>query len=353
MKKVARLSMLIFVVFALLMGFAYASRQALEFSDVDVKVGSKTSKNLRNGETINDEAEPGDAVEFRVELRSNYTSDEDLKVEDITVTVTIEGIDDGDDLEEDSQEFDLRTNSDKRVSLDFQVPIEVEEDSYDVTITAEGDDENGTSQDISMRLKLEVEKENHLLKITRASLSPAEASCNRKNVQAAMTVLNIGNEDEEDIEVQVLSPDLEVELSQNVAELTAEPHEDESRFSNIFTFSVPSDAEAGNYPITFRALYDENRKKAEETATLTVSDCATSKPAEETSSEEGEDVEVISPTTGRTTTTVVEPTDEGDVTVTQESFLRSNAFVTGIIIAEVIAVIVGIVLVVALFRKRG
>ncbi|MBI2541160.1 hypothetical protein HYV80_00420 [Candidatus Woesearchaeota archaeon] len=352
MKPITRLFMLGFIISVLLMGIAHASRQALEFSDVDVKVGSKTSKNLRNGETIDDEAEPGDAVEFRVELRNNYTSAEDLKIEDITVTVTIEGIDDGDDLEEDSKEFDLRPNSDKRVSLDFRVPIEVEEDSYDVTITAEGDDENGTSQDISMRLKLEVEKENHLLKITRASLSPAELSCSRKNVQAAMTVLNIGNEDEEDIEVQILSPDLEVDLSQNVAELTAEPHEDESRYSNIFTFSIPSDAEAGSYPVTFRALYDENRKKAEETATLTISDCATAKPVEETS-EESEDVEVISPTTGRTTTTIVEPSGDEGVTVTQESFLRSNAFITGIIIAEVIAVIVGIVLVVALFRRRS
>jgi hypothetical protein len=268
------------------------------------------------------------------------------------VTVTIEGIDDGDDLEEESKSFDLRPNADKRVTLKFEVPIEVEEDSFDVVITAEGDDENGTSQDISMNLKLEVDKESHKLMITRNTLSPAEVSCNRKNVQVATTAINIGNEDEEDIKVQVLNPDLEIDLSQNVAELTAEPNEDESRFSNAFSFSVPKEAEAGSYPVITRVLYDEDRKKTEQIATLTVTDCAAGKQASNENSE-GEDVTVITPTTGKATTTVVQPTAPAGTTVTSESLFKSNAFVTGIIIAEIIAVIVGIILIVNLFRRRA
>lgn len=357
-KLMAKTLILSLVIFIFLMSSAYAARQALEFSDVDVKVGSKTSKNLRNGDTINEEAEPGDAVEFRVEVKNNFTSAEDLEIEDVTVEVTVEEIDDGDDLEEESNEFDLDAGDDKRVTLRFQVPLEVEEDTFDVLIEAEGDDENNTDQKVSMKLKLEVEKESHLLKITRNTLSPAEVSCNRKNVQLSATVINIGNEDEEDVNVHVLNSDLGIDLSEEAGELTAEPNEDESRFSNVFSFNVPNDAGAGSYPITLRALYDDDRKKAEESATLTVNDCtaakpATTKPEEKVSEEEEEPVEVITPTTGKTTATVTEPAVPAGTVVTQESFLKSNAFVAGIIIAEIVAVIVGIVLVVSLFRRRS
>ncbi|MBS3114465.1 hypothetical protein J4448_05170 [Candidatus Woesearchaeota archaeon] len=348
-----RVFLLSFIVFVFLAGIAYAATPRLSFSDVDVKVGSKTSKNLNDGDTIDDEAEPGDTVEFRVEVKNNFTDAEDLDIEDISIEITIEEVDDGDDLDEESSDFDLKAGRDKKVTLKFQLPIEIDEDTFDVTIHAEGEDENGTDHDADMRLRLEVEKENHLLKITRKTLSPAEVSCNRKNVQVGVTAINIGSEDEEDVTFHVLNSDFGIDLKDDVGDLDAEPNEDESRFSKVYTFNVPSDAEAGSYPIILRALYDNDRKKAEETVTLTVSDCATlKKETTESTTEEDEEVAVITPTTGRTTTTVVEETPAG-ATVTQESFLKSNAFVTGIIIAEVVAVIVGIVLVISLFRRRG
>ncbi len=357
MIKAVRAFLLCLIVFTVLMSVAYAAGSRLTFSDVDVKVGSKTSKNLDDGDTIDDEADPGDAVEFRVEVRNNFTSAEDLKIEDISVTVTIDGIEDGDDLEEESQDFNLNPGRDKKVTLKFQTPIEVDEDSFDVTIHAEGEDENGTDHEADMRLTLEVNKESHKIMITRSILSPAEVSCSRRNIQAGISVINIGNEDEEEVSVQILNSDLGVDSKESIGELTAEPNEDESKFSNTYSFNVLNDAEAGSYPITFRVLYDDDRKKAEESATLTVNDCATAKketPAEEEEvSEESVDVITPSPTTGRTTTTVIEPEVPAGTTITQESFLQSNAFVTGIIIAEVIAVIVGIVLVVALFRRKG
>lgn len=356
--KLLLLGVFSIILLMLLVNIAYAARQALEFSDVDVKVGGKTSKNLVDGETIDDEAEPGDTVEFRIEVRNNFTDDEGLEISDVVVDVTIEEIDDGDDLDGESSEFDLRAGRDKRVTLKFEVPWEVEEDDFDVTIRAEGEDENGTDHKIEMRLKLEVEKENHLLKITKAVLSPSEISCNRKNIQLAVTVLNIGNEDEEDVSLEVSNSDLEIDIQENVGELTAEPNEDESRISKLYRFNVPEDAAADSYPIIFSALYDDNRRKAEETPTLTISDCPTSKPNQKENSdtgeedEEDEEVKVITPATGKTITPVVQPETPQNTVVTQESFLQSSAFIVGVIIAEVIAVIVGIILIVILFRKR-
>ena len=362
----AKLFVLSFVIFIFLMNVAYAAGSKLIFSKVDVKVGGKTDRGLNDGDIIGEDAKPGDNLEFKVKTENNFTNEEKLKIKDITVKVTIEGIDDGEDLEEESNSFDLSQGSDKSVTLKFQVPIEVDEDTFDVLIHIEGEDKNGTNHENDMTLRLEVNKDSHKLKIIKNTLSPAEVTCNRKNVQLSIGVVNIGTEDEQDVTIEAQNSDLGIDFKDEVSELIAEPNEPESRFSKTYSFKVPDELEAGSYPITLTASYDDDRKKAEETATLTVNDCQTSKPetikkpeektpTEETTGEE-QPVEVItpSPTTGRTTTTVeTQPEVPEGTVVTQESFLGSNAFVVGIIIAEVIAVLVGIVLVVSLFRRRS
>jgi len=346
------------VIFALLINTAYASTSNhLIFSKVDVRVGGRTSNSLVDGETIGEQAKPGDTVEFRVKMQNNYTSADNLKIRDITVRTTLEAIDNGDDLEEESNSFSLSPGSTKLVTLKFEVPLEVDEDTFDALIHAEGDDQNGTSQESDMTLRLEVNKKSHLLKITRNTLSPAEVTCNRKNVQLAATVINIGNEDEDDVTVQVTSPDFGVDMKDSITSLQATPNEPESTFSKMYSFNVPNELAAGSYPITLRALYDNNLKTAEGTATLTVNDCSTAKQeiSKTTTIKEQPQVETAAPpVTGAATTSNAEQTSSQDesAVVTEESFFKSNAFIAGIIIVEVIVVIVGVILVASLFRRK-
>ena len=344
------------LVFMVLMNVAHAAGSKLVFSKVDAKVGGKTDRDLHDGDTISEDAKPGDNVEFRVKTENNFTRDENLKIKDVTVKVTIEGIDDGEDLEEESNSFDLSQGNDKSVTLKFEVPIEVDEDSFDILIHAEGEDKNGTNHESEMRIRLDVNKDSHKLKITRNTLSPAEVSCNRKNIQLATTMVNIGTEDEKDVTVEVSNLDLGIDFKDEVNELTAEPNVDESRFSKVYSLKIPDDVEPGSYPIILRTLYDDNRKKVEETSTLTVNDClAQSAGNKETKTEtQKKEVEVITPATtatGSITTPITQATGP-DTFVSQESVLKSDVFVAGIIIAEVIAVIIGIALVVSLFRRN-
>lgn len=336
------------VIFLFLMSATYAATNKLVFDDVDVRVGGRSSNNLNNRDTIREEAKPGDSVEFRINMKNNYTSAEDLRIEDIRVNVKIEAIDDQDDLEEESNEFDLSAGSSKRATLKFQVPLEVDEDTFDVLIEADGDDRNGTAHEIQMRLKLEVDKENHLIKLTRNSLSPAEVACNRKNVQLAVTLLNIGAEDEEDVSLQIYNPDLGIDIKDPVGTLEAEPNEPESRFSKVYRFNVPTDLEEGSYPIAVRVLYDNERRKSEETVTLTVNACGTPRQENKT---QGVDLSTPTPIQPERTTVVVQQVPP-DTTVSTEGFFKGNGFVIAIIIAEIIAVVVGIVLLITLFGRR-
>lgn len=350
--KALLLSAMALVMVILINSIAHASSlngQKLQISNVDVKVSSKTLLNLTDGQTVSEEARSDHVVEFRVEVRNNFTRSQDFKIRDITVKTTIEGIDNGEDLEIESDRFDLRADTERKSFFKFDIPLQVREDSYNVIITAEGQDEDGTSETAEMKLKLEVVNDNHMLKIIKASLTPAQVTCNRKNVQLAAAILNTGNLDEDGVSVQISNSDLGLDIRDKVGTIFSRPNEPESRFSKTYVFNVPKDLEAGNYPITLKVLYNDDRKSAENTATLIVNNCAKASNLEPAKPAEGSGVDVITPPdAGKTYGQNQLP--PGTV-ITQESFLSSNAFLVGIIVLAV--VILGIVIVLGLFGRRG
>lgn len=355
MVKIRAKSLLLSVVMLVfLIGTAYAAAPRLEFSDVDAKVAGKFDRNLKDGDRIDEQARPGETVEFNVEVKNNFTREEGLEIEDITIEITIEDIDDNSDLDEESREFDLNPQRDARRTLEFRVPAEVAERDYNVVIRALGQDINGTSHEIEMRLLLEVEKENHLLNIIRSALSPSVVSCSRKNIQLDVIVLNVGNEDEDDISIEIISPELGLGLRDNVYELLAEPNEPEARFSKIYKFNVDDKVKAGSYPILVRVSYDNDRAKTEETVILTVNDCSAEKPqqiiVEVPEKKEGMEQDISSAAqNGRTVAVQQAPF----ATRSTEGFLSGSVFMAAVIIAEIAAVVAGIILIVRLVARRG
>ena len=349
------------LVMAVLMSSAYASGLHLPFDHVDVKVGSRTSTNLHNGDTIRDSAKPGDSLEFRITMKNNYTSTENLRIEDISVKTTVEGIDDGNDLEDESSTFSLSPGSTKKVTVKFKVPVEVDESTFDALIEAQGSDRNGTSQDNQMTLHLDINKQSHQIKITKFDLSPAEVTCNRKNVKLSTGILNIGTSDENTVNLAISNSELGIDIKDQKTDLLAEPNSLDGKYSKVYTFNVPNDATAGTYPIDYVVLYNDDRKRESSAAQLVVNDCPTATTTQTTSTRNNQNTQSTSQTTQTTTpapTTSTQPTGviitnlPPDTTVTQESFFKSNAFVIGIIILEVLAVIGGIILIVALFVRR-
>lgn len=349
-----KLSSLLFagVIFILLTNVAHASGSKLIISNVDVKMPSKTIRSLHNGNLVPDEARPDSPVEFRVEVRNNFTTQEDMRIEDITVRTTIEGIDNGNDLKQESDRFDLRADTESKKIFLFTIPLEVLEDTYTVIIEADGQDENNTANFDEMRLKLEVDKENHLLKVIKKTLTPLEVSCSRKNIQLAITILNIGNNDEDSATIKISNSDLGIDISDQFGGLKARPSEPSSRFSKTYSFKISDSAEAGRYPMNIRVIYDDDRKVTQDTAVLNVKDCAKQTTTQSTTqsarTSEGP-VAVTIGSSGSAPKTELPP----GTTISQEGLFQNKLFVIGVIIAEVAAVIAGIVLVASLFRRKG
>ncbi|MAE43238.1 hypothetical protein CMO93_05680 [Candidatus Woesearchaeota archaeon] len=231
----------------------------LSISDLDVKIGSKSDKNVKNNTKLKD-AEPGDKVEFNIELKNLFTEDEDLKIKNVEVEITIEEIDDGEDLDEDANDVDIKPSKKEEVKIEFDVPLDVEENTFDVLINIEGEDENGTTQEIFFKLELEVEKKKHEIRVISASTLPPTIGCKR-TFSVNSEIINTGSDDEDEVTLEVLSAELGIsDITKNIE---LDEGTEDNRFTKSISVSVNDDVSPGIYPITVNTYYDSKLSDTE------------------------------------------------------------------------------------------
>ncbi|MDP3766190.1 MAG: putative Ig domain-containing protein, partial [Nanoarchaeota archaeon] len=263
----------------------------LLISNLDVKVDGKTSKNIQNNTGISKKAKPGSKVEFKLEIENLFTREEGLKIEDISAEVAIEDIDDGDDLDNDAKEFDLKAGKKEDVKIGFDIPLEVDEDNYDIIIDVEGKDENGTTHRISYNLKIEVKKENHEIRIIKSALTPPTIQCQRQ-ISLDTEIINTGSNDEDDVRLEVASPSLDI--SSLIKGISLNEGDEDNTFVKLIKYSISQDVLPGTYPITINAYYDD-KLSGTKTAELAVQECEQTKQIKQEVKEEKPNVEVIRP----------------------------------------------------------
>ena len=347
------------------------SADRLFISDVDVSVGSQSTKNLDqndDGKKIGDEAAPGDDIKISIKVESNFTNadkdsdGDEIVIENVAITATLEGIDDGDDFDEDLDEFDLDPGDDDGGKVTFTVPLEAGEGDYDLTIDVEGEDTNGTTHTAKMKLVIEVQKEKHEVRITKATVSPSIASCG-KNAQLTVAVLNTGQEDEEDNTITVTSEELGLEATETFS-IDEGDFDDDMQYSKVFSVPVAKDTDEGVYPISINVAYDDGAKDVSKAVDLEVTCGAAASVATESTQSTGTGstgttTGTMGTASGTTTVVVAQPTgttDSGVIapsTTTEESasLFGNPGFVAGIVVLEVLIVIGGIAFVVYLMRK--
>lgn len=244
----------------------------LEITNIDVKFDSNSEKNLENGDTIND-AKPGNTIEFSIEVTNNHDRDEGIEIEDIIVTVTIEEIDDGNELEEESKSFDLDAGKDKTVKISFNIPWEVGEDNFGVIIEVKGEDgETGEDHKETLELELEIDKENHKVKIINANLDPSVFKCNREAI-LEVVILNIGAKEEDGVSVTVENQDLEVDIEVTGINIDNKAFDDDSKYKLTETITVSENIKPSIYPLTIKSYYDNNRQSDTIKINLEVQEC--------------------------------------------------------------------------------
>lgn len=308
-------------------------RGMLEITDFDAYVDGDSQKNLENGDKIKD-VKPGSELKLNIQVKNMF--DDDIDIDDIVVTAEIREIDDGDDLEEESDEFDLEAGDKERKTLVFDIPDDAEEDDYVLDITVEGEDDDGVEHRLEWQLTVELNREKHDIRINEAYTIPSIVSCTRR---ATLTIklINLGEKDEDDVVLEIISNALDINQAYEF-EMSADPDDDDNKVTKTFNLNVPDDLAAGTYSIDVDAYYNTDRLSDSKTVDLTVQECGIS----DEDDEEEEETELVY-------TTQI----GGAVVMGEEAGFRASSVYSALLaIITIILIIVVISLIVRLVMKK-
>lgn len=304
--------------------------------DLDIIVGGVSQDIDQDGEKIDEDAKPGSKVV--VELKVENTFDNDIDIEDIQATITIADIDNGEDLEDEITFDDLEAGERSDTErVEFEVPLDVEKDTYDIIIDIEGTDTNDVKHAVKWTLRLDVAKEKHELIITGAYLSPSYVKCSRY-ATLNVEIKNIGTNDEDETKLEIKSSDLELDFAESDIEISSNP--DDNEYSKSLRINVPEGLKAGTYPITVRVYYKDVISSDFETINLEVQDCVSTEKKDESVVVVQPPEEPSKPQTPSTIT--------GQVPVTTEKPFTESA---GYIAVLALGVVITLGVVVTLFIK--
>jgi len=184
-------------------------------------------------------AVPGEFIEAFIQIENEYQDDDNdtYEIENIEVTLTIIDLDDGEDIEEDFEDFDLKADKKEKIPFSFQVPFEVEDKSYTISLDIDGvelDEEFSYTEEFAVN----VNKRSHELFFETISFDPGVIGCNDVSY-LNIIVYNIGKEDEEDIILSVKNQELDFSLSR---QFNLDAYPEEIKYKNSVPIKIQSPA---------------------------------------------------------------------------------------------------------------
>ena len=318
---------------------AYMQRKnMLDIKDLEISVDGDAN-DYDDDDRIKD-VKPGDDIEVSVSVENLYDKrDDDVDIENVDVTVEI---DDGDmDVDEDDDLGDISSDNDETATMTFTVEDDVDDDTYDMVLTVDGEDEHNAKHGVKYELDFEVERKSHDIIIKSASIEESEVSCTRGGNSVSVKLYNQGKNDEDEVALYVDNKDLDLEYELEDIEI-----EESDYYSKTITFDVPSDLEIGTYTIVVNAYYDGDEDDGvladAKDLDLVVKSCTTTSTTSDstvTTTESG-DVEVTVPDS------VLDEFEEVTESEEESSFTDSAFFIVILTLAVVGLLGAGVFLVV-------
>ena len=305
--------------------------------------GEKQSESkTRRGKIV--DVFPGSEVKFKIELENLYDGSTDIDIIDISIEGTIEEIDDGNDIDEEIKEFDLDADKKTTKTLEFQIPLEVEAKDRLVKIELKAEDDAGIKYKKEFTYDLEVEKEDHKLKIIKAELDKETYKCG-ETALLGFSILNIG-EKNEDVNLEITNDALSLNINEDF-ELTNDAFEPSSKYQKRFNIWLPNNLSKTTYPITITADYGS--EKEIENVNLVIDECE----IKETISESKEITETQTPQPYEEKKTEAEKESAEETTTWIGEKISGNTLIFALsAILVVLFIIIAIGLVAIFFIKK-
>jgi len=319
----------------------FVAAQGLEIKSLKAYVdGEKDSGTL--------DVKPESEIKVKFDVENIDESD----IRDIEITSVIKKIDDGEDLDpdEDAEVDDLDVGDDDSAEIVFQIPLEVDDDNYELEIKLEGKYTNGTViPTVIETLNVDVKKEKHDIWIKRAELYNPALKCTR-TTQLSVNVINMGTSDEDNTVLTIINEALGLS-KRDTFDLDNDPFDSDSKFSNSYPITVANDQEPGTYPVNVKVTYSDGSKIAEKNIDLVVEACE----------KKATTVATVPVTTTTVPSAVVvqqgdvvsaEPEESAGIMQSFQSVIGNKGIFAMILLVELAVIIIGIVLVVSWVRKK-
>ena len=229
----------------------------LSISNAKVLVNGKRKTSVdEQGGTI--EAKPGSTIKLEIEISNKYSKSDGTKIENINVDGSL---DISSDPKDESNEFDLRADDKKTVTLNFKIPDDEPEGTYSLEVNIEGKDANNNRYDASLNFDVDIEKEKHKISFNDLSLMPSVSNCNA-NALLNLELSNLGDNDESG-SIRIANADLGIDINLPFSLLK------DSAFKKTYKLQIGS-VEAKTYPLEVVVSYNNDLNTEKTSANLVV-----------------------------------------------------------------------------------
>ncbi|MBI2652581.1 hypothetical protein HYX00_03900, partial [Candidatus Woesearchaeota archaeon] len=202
-----------------------------------------------------------------------------------------------------------------------------------------------------LKLKLEVKKQSHDIRITKVLLNPSIVDCNRK-AKLTADVVNAGSNAENEIALEFRNANLGINSFDRGISLESsdEASDEEKTHTKTLNIEVPSFLNAGTYQFLINLYWKNFVLFDKKTVDLIVRDCISGATKTKPTQEEKKEQEAV---------TVIQPKEEmegipkeGFITSTQETSIFNSPILLSMFLGGfVILVLAG--LIVIIYLRKG
>src|SRR3989344_1265260 len=216
----------------------------------DGKKGNDFSVDIQNLDS-GDDFKPGDLMDIEADVSNDGSDDMDVKVE-----ASLWDMDKGKKIAYvRSDEQNIDEDSDETFNLEIQLPYTGfdADNNYKLFVKAYesgNEDDNCNYESQSQNLELEDDE----VIIEKFTLTPNIVNCGDQ-VTAAVDVLNIGTNDQDDVTVKILNTELKLDKSSSAFSLDQYGDSDDD-MTETFIFTIPETSQEKDYSIT-AAVYSD------------------------------------------------------------------------------------------------
>ena len=225
--------------------------------------------------------------------------------------------------------------------LEFDIPLEVEDNEYDLIIEIQGENERSFLYSKKIEFEVEVDKEKHDIIFNKLEFLDSSAQCG-SSANLKVDAVNLGTNDET-VKLVISNEELGIRI-QEYFELSQDPFDKDNSFSKTYKIILPSGIATSTYTLRADLFYGDNIESS--TAELNIV-CGENVLEEKSKDKKS----TVSDPKSKTT---IESKITGAITATNtegKKLSGGNVLMMSLVIGEILILIAGVALLIHIIKK--